>query len=492
MSLQHLLQLDRARSQPLYRQIAEQIKGQIGDGHLPIGTRLPTVRQLASTLGVTRLTVHNAYSELQAGGWVEATVGRGTFVATSVQPRPLALTDGSQVTADGVMEDLLRLSQRAGLRSMGYAEPDPVLYPAREFWDSMIGLRNDSSLWQYGSPQGDPLLRVELAALLAEQGIEVLPDEILVTQGVSQGLALVAQALARPGDRVVVEQPTYLGLLNILKAQGLQPVGVPQDDEGPCLDRLEQVITQQKPRFFYTIPRFHNPTGICMSAQRQRDLLALAEQHGLVIVEDDIYGLLSYDGPALPLKASDRHGLVVYLQSASKVMLPGLRVGYLVAPAPLREQLLPLRRASDLTSPPLLHRALADFLHRGRLRMHLRRMIPIYRERRDALLNAMQYWMPDCVQWTRPAGGFCCWVTLPESDMLDDLYQATLGRGVSFTPGEVFLAEPDGRHHFRLCFGSQPPEIIREGVALIGGLLRERVGRSARRIKQQADWVPLV
>ncbi len=491
MSLQHLLQLDRQRSQPLYQQIAEQIKAQISDGRLPIGTRLPTVRQLASTLGVTRLTVHSAYSELQSGGWVEATVGRGTFVAASAQPQDLMTATGRQITADGILDDMRRITQMVGLRSLAYADPDPILYPTREFWDSMVGLRGDPSLLQYGSPQGDTLLRVELSVWLGEQGVEALPDEILVTQGVSQGLSLVAQALARPGDCVAVEQPTYLGLLNVLKAQGLQPVGVPLDDEGPRLDTLEQIVLKHRPRFFYTIPRFHNPTGICMSAARRRDLLALAERHELTLVEDDIYGRLSYDGPAIPpLKAADRAGLVIYLDSVSKVLLPGLRIGCVVAPLPLREQLMSLRRANDLTGPTLLHRALADFIHKGRLKAHIRRMIPIYRERRDALMNAMQYWMPAGVTWTRPVGGFCCWVTLPGVDALDDLYQAALRRGVVFTPGEVFLAEPDSYHHMRLCFGAQSPEMIRDSVALLGGLLRERIGWGARRLNP--DWAPLV
>jgi DNA-binding transcriptional MocR family regulator len=493
LSLQGFLQLDRERSQPLYQQIAEQIKVQISDGRLPIGTRLPTVRQLASTLGVTRLTIHSAYSELQSGGWVEATVGRGTFVAATVQPDPFANSLWGQLTADSVLESMPRITQAVGLRSMAYADPDPILYPAREFWESLLTLRNDPSLLQYGSPQGDPVLRVELAALLADSGIEAMPDEILVTAGVSQGLSLVAQTLARPGDYVAVEQPTYLGMLHKLKEYGLQPLAVPLDDEGPVLDSLEKLITRHRPRFFYTISRFHNPTGVCISAERQRDLLALAERHGLIIVEDDVYGRLSYDGPvAPPIKAADKAGIVIYLDSMSKVMVPGVRIGYVVAPAPYHERLMALRRANDMTGPMLIQRTVADFLHRGRLRAHLRRMIPIYRERRDALLRGLQYWMPDGVSWTRPTGGLCCWVTLPGDDALSDLYQAANNRGIVFTPGEVFMAEPDGCRHMRICYGNQPPEVIRDSVAVLGELIRERIGRKGRRPAVATDWVPLV
>jgi len=493
MALQHLLQLDRQGNQPLYQQIAEQIRIQISDGRMPNGTRLPTVRQLAHTLGVTRLTVHSAYSELQAGGWVEATVGRGTFVAASVRPQGLVTINEPQITADGVLDDMRRIAEMVGLRSLGYADPDPGMYPVKEIWDSLFALRDDSSVFQYSSPQGDPLLRVELAALANEQGIGAMPDDIIVTSGVSQGLSLVSHALANPGDVVAVEQPTYLGVLHTLKARGVQAVGVPLDDEGPCLDALEQVIMEQRPRFFYTIPRFHNPTGICIAPSRQRELLALAERYDLTIVEDDIYGRLFYDSPPPPpLKALDRGEWVIYVESLSKVLMPGLRIGYVIAPPSLHKRLLSLRRANDLCGPPLLQRAVADFLHKGRLKAHIRRMLPIYRERRDVLLRALQYWMPDSARWTRPAGGFCCWLTLPGSDALRDLYPAALSHGLVFTPGEVFLAEPDDQVHLRLCYGSQTTGMIREGIALLGDLVRERIGRGARRGKRVADWGPLV
>jgi DNA-binding transcriptional MocR family regulator len=491
VSLQHLLHINRERSQPLYQQIAEQIKMQISDGRLPIGTRLPTVRQLANTLGVTRLTVHSAYSELQSGGWVEATVGRGTFVAASAQPEGLMTAAGRNLTPDGVLDDMRRITQMIGLRSLAYADPDPMLYPMREFWDSMLSLRNDPSMFQYGSPQGDPVLRVEMAALLGEQGIEATPDEILITSGVTQGLALVCQALAHRGDVVAVEQPTYLGLLHILQMHGIQAAGVPLDADGVQLEALERVIVEQKPRFFYTISRFHNPTGLCPSLERRRALLALAARYRLTLVEDDIYGLLSYDGPPPPpLKALDSENSVIHLTSMSKVLLPGIRVGSVIAPRPIHEQMLPLRRANDLVGAQLMQRTVADFLRRGRLKVHVRRMLPIYRERRDALLRALSYWMPDGVEWTQPAGGFCCWLTLPGNEALDDLYAAALSRGMVFTPGEVFLAEPDDCKHLRLCYANQSPDTIRESVVVLAELIRERIGHGAHWSKR--DWVPLV
>lgn len=483
MSFAELLQVNRQRQQPLYQQIAEQIRVQIGAGRLPAGTQLPTVRQLAGMLGVTRVTAQNAYSELQAGGWVESTVGRGTFVSAASQIEDLQIALEQPITADGVIGNMQRLDQIAGLRSFAYAEPDPLLFPLDDFRYALTSQFDRlADLMQYGSPQGDPLLRVELASMLSEQGISCVPDELLVTTGGSQALTLLAMALAGPGTCVAVDQPVYLGILHLLNVTGGQPVGVPWDAEGPRLDVLERVILDRNPRFFYTSANFQNPTGLCISAQRQSDLLALAERHQLYVVEDDTYGQLAYgDVRSLALKAADRHNRVIYLSSFSKTLMTGLRVGYLVMPPELRERLLVLRQAIELSGMALIQRTVATFIHRGRFKAHLRRVLPRYHERRDALMSALQCNMPLGVEWTKPEGGFCCWVTLPpgrSTGHFADLYHTALRYGVAFTPGDVFLTEPDGATHLRLCFGKHTPEQIDEGIGVLGHLLRgEHVGR---------------
>ncbi|MHB8627701.1 MAG: MocR-like pyridoxine biosynthesis transcription factor PdxR [Aggregatilineales bacterium] len=494
MSFSELLQVNRQRQQPLYQQIAEQIRVQIGAGRLPAGTQLPTVRQLAGMLGVTRVTAQNAYSELQSGGWVESTVGRGTFVSAASQIEELQIALQQPITADGVIGNMQRLDQIAGLRSFAHSEPDPALFPLDDFRYALTSQFDRlAELMQYGSPQGDPLLRVELAAMLTEQGIGCVPDEVLVTTGASQGLTLLTMALAGRGTCVAVDQPVYLGLLHLLNVTGAEPIGVPWDSEGPRLDVLERVIIERQPRFFYTTANFQNPTGACISPQRQLDVLALAERYRLYILEDDSYGQLAYsDVRRLPLKASDRNNRVIYLSSFSKTLMTGLRIGYMVMPPELRERLLVLRQAIELSGVALIQRATATFIHRGRFKAHLRRVLPRYRERRDALMSALQRHMPFGVEWTKPEGGFCCWVTLPpgrSTGQYADLYHTALRHGMAFTPGDVFLIEPDGATHLRLCFGKHTPEQIDEGIAVLGHLLHgNRVGR-LRGIAH--DW-PLV
>jgi len=483
------LQIDRGSKTALYQQIAEQIKDRIAGGGLPATTRLPPVRRLATEIGVTRLTVQNAYAELQSGGWVEATVGRGTFV--SPQMRTALPGDGlGNPSPESVIRNIIHLEGVTGVRSLASASPDPRLFPADEFWAALSGQRDDLlRMTTYSPSQGDPTLRVALCEHLREQGIHASPDELLVTNGVSHGLALIARALTRPGDVALVEEPTYVGFLHSLKAHGLTPISVPMDEEGPDLTVLERLVVQQRPRFFYTVPTFQNPTGHCMSLGRRKELLALAKRHGLMLVEDDIYAQLAYDEPPPPsLKALDDEGLVVYASSFSKTFMPGLRLGYVMAQSPLAERLLSLRRADDLCGVALLQRALAHFLQDDGMKRHLRRVLPVYRQRRDAALNALQGAMPPGVVWTRPSGGFCTWLTLPEPYGFDGLQQAALEQGYAFAPGASFLAEPTARRHLRICFGNQPPETIQSGIELLARLIREQM----ERLPTPGDWTPLV
>ena len=493
----HIEKADRTAG-AIYRQIAAAIVRRIEDGRLPRGSRLPTVRELSESLSITRVTAHKAYAELQATGWTESTVGRGTFVAAARHRSAAVLADATlrAVTVDGVMAAMHRFREIPDMASFAVAEPDPSLYPARAFLQLCQGLTSDAAqLFEYGSPQGEIDLRTELAALLAERGIAAGPEEILVTSGATQALTLVTTALCQPGDRVAVEQPTYLGVLGLLRSCGVEPVGVPLDDEGPRLDRLQRIFTRDRPAFFYTIPTFQNPTGRTMSSERRSKLLWLAADHGVTIVEDDIYRPLAYGRgmvPPPPIKAQDREQGVVYVDGFSKVLLPGVRVGYVVAPPRLRERLVSLQRVREICGPPILQRTLGEFLRRGLFQKHLERVVPIYAARRDAMVQALADAMPDGVEWTVPDGGYCVWVTLPEHHGLADLYPAALERGVAFTPGDVFQAQPEPGRCLRLCFGTLTEDRIRQGIATLGRLIQERLRVRSEGGPERAELRPVV
>ena len=492
------IQKDNRSAGAVYRQIAGEIVRRIEDGALPRGSRLPTVRELSESLSITRVTAHKAYAELQASGWIESTVGRGTFVAAAAHRAAAVLADPTlrAVTVDGVMGAMHRFREIPDMASLAVAEPDPGLYPARAFLQLFQGLTDDAArLFEYGSPRGELDLRIELATLLAERGIAAGPEDILVTSGATQALTLVTAALCQPGDRVAVEQPTYLGVLGLLKSYGVEPVGVPLDDEGPRLDRLQRIFVRERPAFFYTIPTFQNPTGRTMSPERRSKLLWLAADHGVTIVEDDIYRPLAYSEPPpppSPIKAQDCEHGVVYVDGFSKVLLPGVRVGYVVAPPRLRDRLVRLQQVREICGPPILQRTLGEFLRRGLFKKHLERVVPIYAARRDAMLETLAEAMPDDVEWTMPDGGYCVWVTLPDHRGLEDLYEAALERGVAFTPGEVFQAQPEPGRCLRLCFGTLTEDRIRQAVSTLGQLIAERLRTSPSGRHRPAELKPVV
>ncbi len=468
------LQLNRHETRSLYQQIAEEIKTRISDGRLPAGARLPTVRKLAEELQVTRLTIQSAYAELQADGWIEGIVGRGTFVSNDVKPVALHDSVGVALTSEGILSDILTINRVLGMRSMAIAEPDAALFPIDEFWGYLTRLRPKAAdLLGYGDSQGDPDLRIEVVRELQELEIDGNPSDVVITNGVMQGLNLVTQALSRPGGTVIVEQPTFIGYLNILKSQGLQPLPVHLDEEGPRLDEFEALAARERPAFFYAIPNFHNPTGRSWSMQRRHDILQIAGQYGLPILEDDIYGRIAYDtSPAPTLKSLDRDDRVFYMSGYSKVFMPGLRLGYLLPPRAFREQILMLRRSADVCGSGVTQRGLAHFLRDNGLKRHLRRVLPIYRQRRDTILQSLRREMPSGVSWTEPEGGFSTWLTLPRFFGRGELYRRALKQRFAFTAGEAYdMDDADELDHLRLCYGNQRPEGIEAGVKLLAQLI---------------------
>ena len=535
------LDIDRNAERPIYLQISDGIAKMIAAGDLASGERLPTVRALAGQLAVTRVTVHNAYSHLQAEGLTESTVGRGTFVAEP--PGGVAPALMRPAPWYGPVDMGLQLLRGRDVDSMALAEPDPRLAPAAEFMEALAGLENpDLSLLRYGATEGDSELRARIAGRLQARDVRCSPEEILVTTGSTQALSLITQALARPGEKVLVELPTYFGFLSTLKVHDITPLGVPMDEQGPDPETMERLIVRERPRFFYTMPSFHNPTGVTMSGERRNAILALSARYALPIVEDDIFHPLSYrmavdrrregapgagpipgkeaaageaggrgrrgseaaeppeaadsDEPAhrspTPLRAEDERGMVIYVDSFSKSLLPGLRIGYLLAPSAFRPRIAGLHYAATLGSAHILQRALAAFLDRGSYDRHVRRVVPHYRRRRDALLVALRKEMPQGAKWTSPQGGFCCWVTLPAGISTEEIFRASMDKGVAFTPGHLFEAQPRAQGRLRLCFGTLPPERIREAIGILGGIVREAASRARPDLLAARRTSPLV
>ena len=327
---------------------------------------------------------------------------------------------------------------------------------------------------QYGGGPGHPALRRRLAELMAAEGVEADPEAIVVTNGAQQALDLIGKVLIDPGDEIVVEAPTYVGALSAFAAYEPRFLTVPLDEDGMVVDALRDLLVAgARPKFVYTVPDFHNPAGVTMSLDRRRALVALCREAGVPIVEDDPYAMLRFEGSALPrLRALDPDG-VIYLGTLSKIFSPGVRIGWALAPPGLLQRLVLAKEAADLCSSSFMQLVAEGWLADGRWRAHLASLVAIYRGRRDAMLAALDAHLAGLATWTRPAGGFYVWVSVPGHLDTSALLAAAVDRRVAYVPGTAFYPDGRGRDRMRLAFCYPPEERIREGVRRLGELLAD-------------------
>jgi 2-aminoadipate transaminase len=492
------LSISRESDAPLYRQIVDQIADLIHHGVLAAGTRLPTIRELASEAGLTRLTVQSAYQELQAQGLIESFVGRGTFVSESLQPRPRSLPHllpqmPISWTDRGLLADVLSHSGDPNIISFIAAAPDPATFPTREFAAALREAVEDPAALGYGPAQGDVALREQFSRLMLDRGVVAPPDHILVTNGAQHGIDLAFRTLASIGDVILVEEPTYPGAIEVAARHGLRVFGIPLDGGGLDLARLDDACALYHPRVLYVVPTCQNPTGLCYDDGHRQRLIEIARARDLIVIEDDAYGSLSFERTMpLALKSADAEGRVVYVTSVSKMFMPGLRLGAIAAAPVHLTALIRAKQHSDLNSSPLLQRALALYLRRGHLGTHLHQVRARYRERCEATLRALERHLPSC-QWTHPQGGLSVWVTLPPGMSEAEVVRGALDRGVGVTRGQFFYAGPQTRGRLRLSYGCLSPEQIERGIAIVGQVIAS-VARRRDALAERAarEALPLV
>ncbi len=476
--------LDRQSAEPLYQQIRAYLRQGILSGSLAADTRLPASRQLAQDLGVNRITVENAYAELEAEGLIFSKLGSGTYVLPPdmLPPFPKNSLDTTwplwqqsiqdKLDRSRLSDQRLKASQHPQLISFASGIGDANLFPAEDFRRVLqtVMRRDGIAALDYGERNGHGPLRESIAHILASQGIQTRPENILITAGSQQALSLVSQLLLKPGDIILVESPTYSGALDLFRALDFNVVGIPVDGQGMQVDGLEKLLQQHHPKLIYTIPNFHNPTGTCLNGPRRRQLLVLADRYNVPILEDDFVGDLRYEGRAQPaLKALDPGGRVIYVSTFSKMLMPGLRVGFLAAEGPIYDCLVHFKRVNDLATSTLVQRALEAYVTVGRYQAHLRRSCQIFRRRRDAMLSAIRRYLPAGVRLDPPQGGLFIWLQLPANLDAERLLPIAREEGVDFVPGRGFFPNGiDGKNWLRLNFVAQAPDQINEGIKRLG------------------------
>lgn len=378
--------------------------------------------------------------------------------------------------ASSPVRDLLALTRRPDVVSFAGGLPAPETFDVeglREAFAAALAGEGGRRVLQYATTEGDPTLRELLAARVSARGVACTGDELLVTAGSQQALTLVAAVLLDPGDVVLVEEPAYLAALQVFALTGARLVAVPGDEDGPDPVAVEALARKHRAKVLHLVPTFQNPTGRTVSGPRRQALLLAAQRSGLWLLEDDPYGELRFAGsdvaPLASLPGAEER--TILLGSLSKVLAPGLRIGYLRAPAPLRDALAVAKQAADLHTPSITQAAAAHWLAHADMDAHLTMVRGVYGERRDALLAALRAHMPSQTTWTEPEGGMFVWVRLPEGCDATAVLPAALAAGVAFVPGAPFYAaDPDPRT-LRLAFSEPTPDRIAEGIARLGRVL---------------------
>jgi DNA-binding transcriptional MocR family regulator len=477
-----MLKLERRNHSPLYLQICNALETAIEVGELPPGERLPSERDLARQLDVSRTTVVSAYDELRARGLVRGQVGRGTFVEARPEQSgaPFAwrgkVSLGALRTLDPTIGWITRAASDPELISFAAAIPALDLFPVEQFKEAEAAVLERGALraLTLAPTEGHPELR-QAAARRAG----VRPEQILVISGAQQGLDLIARCLLDPGDTVVMDRPGYLGAIQTFRAAGASIVGWDVERADPsaslrtCLDELEDLLVRYRPKLLYTNPTFQNPTGRVMPAGVRRELLELANRHRLPIIEDEPYRDLAFEGAPPPsLFQLDRNALVIHIHTFSKTLAGGLRLGWLAAAEEIIDQLALFKQRSDVTSPSLSQLAVAGMLAGNGFDRHMRLLRAEHRRRYEAMRAALDRHVPAGVLITRPVqGGLYIWCMLQRRIDSHELLHRAEAEGVVFVHGAAFYPDGAGRSQFRLCFSGVPPDRIDKGIRRLGALL---------------------
>jgi len=377
---------------------------------------------------------------------------------------------------------LFAVASRPEVVSLAGGMPNISGLPLDAVADSLADLvvTHGATALQYGSGQGDPGLRDQITDIMRLEGIEAHPDDVVVTVGSQQAVDLVTRIFCDPGDVVLCEAPSYVGALGVFKSFQCDVVHVGMDADGLVPELLAQAIevvqaSGRRIKFLYTIPNFHNPAGVTLSAERRPEILRICREADILVLEDNPYGLLGFDSEPIPaLRAAEAEG-VIYLGSFSKTFAPGFRVGWALAPHAVREKLVLAQEAATLCPPTFSQLAVSTYLREHDWQGQIKQFREMYRERRDAMIDALAAHLPPSCSWNVPAGGFYVWLTLPPGIDAKAMLPRAVTARVAYVPGTAFFADGFGSRSMRLSFCYPTPERIREGVRRLAGVLEEEL-----------------
>ena len=390
--------------------------------------------------------------------------------------------DRTKVMRSSAMRDLMALTERDDVISLAGGMPDTSTFPPDSYASLMraVSVHSCARALQYGPTEGFELVKGCIADVMAAEGMRVDADEVLVTTGGQQAIDLVCKTLLDPGDVVVAEAPTYPGAIPTFCSYQADVVQVSIDRDGMRTDELASTLERleregRRPKFIYTVPNFHNPAGVTMSRDRRGELVAIASERQLLVLEDNPYGMLRYEGERLPTLHSLDDEFVIYTSTFSKILSPGVRLGWAVAPAPILEKMQVGKQGSDLCSSSISQYFVRAYFDAGPWEHYIGSLVEIYRRRRDVMLDAMAEHFPREAEWTHPQGGLFIWATMPDYIDTTDLLARALQEKVAFVPGRAAYLDGRGGSSMRLNFSGVDEAAIREGIRRIGEVVHEQV-----------------
>jgi 2-aminoadipate transaminase len=392
----------------------------------------------------------------------------------SLSPMNWRFSDRAEQLQSSAIREILKITMRPEITSFAGGLPSPLSFPVERMqaaYEAVLSREGKTAL-QYGPSDGYAPLRAWVADSLSTDGVRILPEQVLMLSGSQQGLDLLGKVLINEGDRVLVETPSYLGALQAFSVYRPQFVSVATDDDG--LIPADLADAGQGSRLLYSLPNFQNPTGRSMTLARRIALVETCARLGVPLIEDDPYGALSYNGEPLPKLLTMNPGGVIYMGSFSKVLTPGIRLGYVVAPLPLIRKLEQAKQATDLHTAQITQMVVHEVVKDGFLNDHIPTIRKLYASQCQVMLDALAEFFPAGATWTRPQGGMFIWVNLPAHIDSMQLLEEAVAHNVAFVPGAPFYANNPASNTLRLSFVTVPPEKIREGVATLGRLIAAR------------------
>jgi DNA-binding transcriptional MocR family regulator len=466
----------------LYDRVASILIGQIEDGTLVVGDRVPSLRKMSGRLNVSISTVMQAYMNLEDRGFIRSRPQSGYYVCqrhergVSVPEKSKPRGKPRKVQLANTVETIFGYANRPGIVRLGVANPGTDLLPVKALTRALrkISATHLEDAVDYCMPPGEIGLRRQIAFRSADIDTMIDADDIVITNGATEALVVSLQAVAKPGDVVAVESPAYFSVLQTIQTLGMLALEIPTDSEsGLCLDSLRDAIDENDVKAVVAVPNFHNPTGALMPDDVKKDLVELLHERSIPLIEDDVYGDL-YFGERRPrtCQAFDSKGLVLTCSSFSKTLAPGYRVGWII-PGRFRSEVMQRKQLLSSGSAGITQLAVAEFLRSGGYDRHLIQLRRRYREQLMRLRESVAEYFPDGTRITRPQGGFVLWIQLPRGVDSIELYENALQHKIGVTPGSLFSTTGKYKNFIRLCAGHPWSDAMEQGVSTLGRLVHE-------------------